>query len=196
MLQALLLTGCSSAIAVQAVGAALNAALEATDLKKREPRETPEKPEKPPELALRLDAGTEINSTKQRVPLSLVVRIYSLKSGQTFNTLTYEEAADPASALKVLGSEVIAEREMILLPGKTYDLKQQLTPDANVIGVVALFRSPFQNRWKLAFDGKASRESGITVGVHSCALTAGHGAILYPNQPDRARSLLGVRCKG
>lgn len=176
---------------MQAVGAALNAALEVADLKQSGGRDATERPD---DVALRLDADEQVNTTTKRTPLSVVVRIYSLKSSERFSTLSYEEAADQASAAKALGNALVAEREVTLLPGKTYDLKQQLPTEANVVGVVALFRSPFKDRWKLAFDGKTSKASGITVGVHSCALTAGHGTLLYPLPPSHARSLIGVRC--
>ena len=64
--------------------------------------------------------------------------------------------------------------------------------DQPVWRVTGLFRAPYADRWKLAFDARKSADSGIVIGAHACALTASAGTLVTDSGP--AASLVGVQC--
>ena len=72
------------------------------------------------------------------------------------------------------------------------ELKLKVTGEASAIGVTGLFRAPYADRWRLAFDARQSADSGIVVGAHACALTAGAGTLL--TDAGATASLAGVQC--
>ena len=44
----------------------------------------------------------------------------------------------------------------MLLPGKSYALALKMPGETSTIGVTGLFRAPYADRWKLAFDARKS----------------------------------------
>jgi type VI secretion system protein VasD len=189
---ALFVSGCSTVSAVQVVGTAVNLALETAGLKKK----TEGGKEPSFDVPLSVSAGDQLNTTDQGQSLSLVIRIYQLRTPQAFKTLTYEQASNPDAGKGTLGEDLISYREVTLVPGKIYDLNQKVSGDETIIGVVGLFRAPYGSRWKLAFDAKDSSDSGITIGAHACALTAGKGTLDPTITAESARTLSGIQCNG
>lgn len=186
------LAGCSTTTAVQVAGAAVNVALEAAGLKQKSAEDKPAAFDVP----LTISTGKELNTTSDGQSLSLVVRIYQLRTPQSFKTLTYTDANSPDGGKGILGNDLIAYKEVTVVPNKSYDLKQKIPNDGTTIGIIGLFRSPADDRWKIAFDAPGSRETGITVGAHACALTAGNGKLSTAVSSESDRSLVGVRCSG
>ena len=137
---------------------------------------------------------TLINTAPSGEPLSLVVRIYQLRSDRAFGDMAYSAASADDGGKALLKDDLIAVRDVVLIPGKSYDMPQTLPEGGTVIGIVGLFHSPAAGRWKLAFDAAASGEIGITVGAHACALTAGRGALTDASPIETARTLSGVQC--
>lgn len=181
------LAGCVATIGTQVVGAAVGAAMQSAGL-------TPPDPNQPRPLALTLAAGELLNATASGESLSLVVRLYQLRNDTGFSMLSYSQAGDAAQEAAVFSDDLVAVRELILIPGKVYQLDEPVPADVDVIGVVALFRAPAENRWKLAFDRSASEESGISVGFHGCAMTVGKGDLTSTAATAASRTLGGIRC--
>jgi len=168
------LAGCSSVTAVRVLGAAVTAARETAGLK--EPTGVGEdRPYRP--LTLTLAGGERLNATAAGEALALVVQVYQLREGSAFATLPYAQAVNAERARAALGEDLVALRELTLLPGRTYRLDEPVRTDVRIVGIVALYRAPAPNRWKLAFDRDASTRDGITVGFHACAMTVGTGEL-------------------
>lgn len=185
-------TGCATTAAVQAVGTAVNIAMQLSGIKTDTGNET----KKVLEIPMRISAGSELNTTHYGQSLSLVVRVYQLRSSRAFGDLPYSAASADDAGKAALGEDLIAVEDVVLIPGKHYDLTQKLATDSTTIGVVGLFRSPAHRRWKIAFDAVASQETGITVGAHACALTAGRGVVSGAQSSEQSRTLSGVHCDG
>lgn len=190
-LLAALVSGCSTTSGVQLAGAAIGAVLEATGVIKKDSGD-PSK--KVTDLSLKLFAGEQLNTTSNGKSLSLVMKIYTLRSPERLKMLTSPEISTPESEKEALGDSLISVREITVIPGKSYDLQLRVPGDATTIGIVGMFRAPFSYRWKLAFDAKNSFDTGIIVGAHACALTASKGALVSDISPDSVRSLIGVQC--
>lgn len=184
------LGGCAQMSAVQLAGSAVGMVLEATGVVKKE--SDPSKINR--DMNVRLYAGDQLNLSSSGKPLSLVVKIYVLRANEKFKGMTYPQITSGEQEREVLGEELISVREIVLLPGKSYDITLKVPGDATTIGVVGMFRTPYQARWKLAFDNKLSFDNGITVGAHACAFSASKGALVADISPETVRSLVGVQC--
>lgn len=191
LLSAACVTGCSTASAVQIAGAAVGAALETAGLKKVAAKPDPDAPRP---LTVTLAAGPLTNAGATNEPLALVVRIYQLRSETAFSGLAYAQASDEEAERNVLQNDLVGVREVTVIPGRTYRFDEMIPAPVKVIGIAAQFRRPAANRWKLAFNREASEKSGISVGVHACAITSGTGELTDPASTAYSRSLSGVRC--
>ena len=165
--------------------------LEATGVIKKDPGDPGKKIT---DLSVKIFGGEQLNTTGDGKSLSLVLKIYVLRSPDRLKTLTYPQISSMESEKEALGEELVSVREIIVLPGKSYDLQLKVPGDATTIGVVGLFRAPYSYRWKLAFDAKKSFDSGIIVGAHACALTATKGNLITDISPNSVQSLVGVQC--
>ncbi|MED5618032.1 type VI secretion system lipoprotein TssJ [Ideonella sp. BN130291] len=192
------LTGCAATkVADETLGDLTKSLLESTGLKKPEAPKLPEVPQAealrlPRKVALRVHAGQELNHDAAHKPLSLVLRIYKLKSTAAFLQAPYEAFASPGREKEVLGDDVLDMREVTLVPGQRYEAEEKVPRDAVAVGVVALFNAPSPQRWKYVFDAGAAEKSGLVLGAHGCALTVAQGAPVG-TQLD-AQRLGGTRC--
>jgi len=181
------LAGCGGTAVVQAASSVLDIALSAAKLTDRAAGNKP-----PNEIPLRIHAGEQLNTSREGKPLSLVVRVYSLRSTERLKTLTYEQLVTPEGEKEGLGEDLISTRELILLPGKTHTLQLRSPPETTAIGIAGLFRAPYTGRWKLAFDPNTTTE--IVVGAHACALTTSSATQIPEPGSRSANSLVGVQC--
>lgn len=191
MLFTILISGCASTSAIQMAGTAVGMVLEATGVIKKDPGD-PSK--KITDLSVKIFGGEQLNTTSGGQSLSLVIKVYILRSPERLKMLTYPQIASTESEKEALGEELVSVREITVIPGKSYDLQLKVPGDATTIGIVGLFRAPYSYRWKLAFDSKKSFDSGIIVGAHACALTASKGSLITDISPDSVQSLVGVQC--
>lgn len=187
----LLLAGCSSMSSVQLAGTAIGMVLEATGVIKKDSGD-PSK--KTTDLSIRVFAGEQLNTTSDGESLSLVMKVYTLRSPERLKTLTYPQISTTESEKEGFGEELISVREITVIPGKSYDLVLKVPGDATTIGIVGMYRAPYSYRWKLAFDAKSSFKSGIITGAHACALTASEGGLVKEISPSSVQSLVGVQC--
>ncbi|HSW04174.1 type VI secretion system lipoprotein TssJ [Aquabacterium sp.] len=187
---ATLVSGCAAT-----GGGPLDKAMELVGLKKPEvpdslPKELPVLTRK---VALRLHAGDRLNTDAQGRSLSIVARVYKLRASTAFLQLPYEAfSLSPSDRSSPLGQEVIDVREVTLTPGQRHEVIETLPIEATHLAVVALFRAPAEQRWRFAFDAKTAAASGITLGLHGCAMSVAEGQAVN-TAPEVAR-LAGVRC--
>lgn len=183
----LLLTGCGGTALVQTASSLLDIALNAPGLTGRAGIN-----KQPTAIPLSIQAGELLNTSRDGRSLSLVVRVYSLRSMERLKTLTYEQLATPNGEKEGLGEDLISAHELILLPGKTYTMQLRSPPETTAIGITGLFRSPYAERWKLAFD--PSRTTEIVIAAHACALTTSSATQIPEPGSGAAKSLVGVQC--
>lgn len=192
------LAGCAATkVADDTLGELTKNLLESTGLKKPEAPKLPELPQAealrlPRKVALHVVAGDDLNHDANGKPLSLVLRVYRLKSSSAFLQAPYEAFAVQGREKEFMGDDVLDVRELTLVPGQHYDTEEKVPRDAAAVGVVALFNAPAPQRWKFAFDARAAEGSGLVLGAHGCALTVSQGQPLQV-QLDPQR-LAGTRC--
>ena len=144
-------------------------------------------------ITLRLHAGDVLNTDASGRSLSVVARIYKLRDKTAFESAPYSDFQElkPAKAPE-FAADIVEAKEVVLTPGKQYDVIETVGADAPYFAVVALFRAPADQRWRFVFDTKAAATSGVTMGVHACALSVSAG-----NALDAAPEMLrvaGVHC--
>lgn len=144
-------------------------------------------------IQLRVFTAPNLNAGAGSKPLALVVKVYRLKSLDHFQQTPFDTFLDADKVRAALGSDLVDGREMLVLPDQHYASTEQLPPDVRYLAFVALFRSPAADRWRFAYDVKHSTRTGITLGVHACAMSSTAGALVTELADDPA-SLVSVHC--
>lgn len=156
------------------------------------PRHVPEAEQPPRTIALRLHAADGLNSGNGGPPLALVARVYTLRRAETFERMPYDAFTNAHTEKEMLGSDLLDVREVLLIPGQRHEVREKVTREAGFIGIVALFRAPDGQRWRAAFPTADAEKTGITVGLHGCAMTVGDGT--PARQRQLARPLSEAHC--
>ncbi|WP_374328510.1 type VI secretion system lipoprotein TssJ [Azonexus sp.] len=187
LLLATTLAGCATS-GVQMAGAAIGAVLEAGGIIKRDGR--------PRDISVKLLADKTLNQTSEGIPMSLVTKIYVLRSPERLRSLSYTELSESASDGAIFGEDLISTREVVLIPGKSYDLSLKIPSDARTLAIVGMYRSPSANRWRIALDAQESVSDGVVASAHACALSLSEGILVNDISAESVRSLSDVRCNG
>jgi type VI secretion system protein VasD len=148
--------------------------------------------QQPRKVALHLHAATRLNLDPRGQPLALLVRIYKLRQRAAFEQAPYAAFLTPQAEREALGADLLEASEVTLVPGQRLDLDQSLAREAGYLGVVALFRAPARQGWRIAFAAPDAEKAGITLGLHACALSVGAGAAANGEAPP---PLSLVRCQ-
>lgn len=187
LLSALLIAtlgGCAAGIGL--LGTAGSAALQAVGVGKPP---VPDSQKPPREVALTLDAGSNLNAGNSHKSFAVVVRLYALKDPTSFQQAPFDTFLDPNKEKQVLGQDLLQVRELTLTPGQHFTSTEKIPYEAGAFGIVALFRQPAAQRWRLLFDPKKSTKSGILVGLHSCAMTVAAGTPIVASDSAAQQSL-------
>lgn len=171
-------------------------ALETVGLK--EPPESVAKPNGPDSmlpdrrLSWRVHASTSLNITESGESLAVVLRFYQLKSPDAFLAAPMDAFADPTKEKQALGEDLIAVREVLMVPGRHHETIERMPRTSGHVGVVAMFRQPAAGRWRYAFEANRAELTGLRLGVHACALSVQQGQPVGISA-DEARQV-SVRC--
>lgn len=159
------------------------------------------KPDTPPvdlppvdrKVTLRVHAGDVLNTDAAGRSLAIVLRIYKLKEVAAFTSTPLASFKDAASEKAAFGDDLIDVREVVLTPGQKHEVVETLPLTVAYLGVAAQFRAPADGRWRFAFATRAAEKSGITLGVHGCAMSVAAGEPV--NTPPELLRLAGVQCR-
>ena len=147
----------------------------------------------PSTITLRLHAGDIVNTDAAGRSLSVIARIYKLRGKDTFASAPYSQFAELRSTETTdFSSDVVDVKEIILIPGQQHDVVESFKAETPFFAIVALFRTHDARRWRFIFDAKAAASTGITIGLHACALSVSTGQPI--GVPEEALGVAGVRC--
>ncbi|MCO5397768.1 type VI secretion system lipoprotein TssJ [Ralstonia soli] len=100
-----------------------------------------------------LDSRIELNPNGQGQPLSTVVRLYQLKTAQSFEAADYAQLQ--SNDLETLKPDLLTTKDVVLCPGAAVSVAEPMNEDAEFVGVVAFFRKADQSAtWKLVIPKK------------------------------------------
>lgn len=170
LLLAMLLSGCASAVS-EAVSGAGSSALQMVGLAAKEAVLAG-----PKQIQLRLQAGESVNSDKAGRGFAVVMRLYLLKSAETFSQLPREAFESSSAMPEALKQEALAAKEQVLLPAQRGSLTLPLPPEARFLGLVMLFQSKEPARWRVIVPVSAlSADIPLIIGAHRCSFTITDG---------------------
>jgi len=89
-----------------------------------------------------------INADGAQIPLATMVRVYQLKDRKSVDSADYQTLLRYADA--VLKEDVVATRELLVMPNGSVTLNMPMDEDARFVAVVGLFIRPDlkENRWR------------------------------------------------
>jgi len=158
--------------AVSTVAQVANFALGAAGITK------PADPSATNDAPLKIQASNDLNTDNHHHAFSVVVRVYQLKQSSAFQQAYYDIFLDPLKETAAFGSDVVAVKEITLIPGQTFINTEKISATADYIGIVALFHAPASARWKLTFPTKDLNKTGIALGVSACSMSVASGTTL------------------
>ncbi|WP_425306703.1 type VI secretion system lipoprotein TssJ [Cupriavidus pauculus] len=104
-------------------------------------------------MNLDLVSRAALNPSGAGQPLSTVVRVYQLKTPQTFEQLSYAQLE--SNDLELLKADVLATSDVVLRPDASVSLAEPMHADTAYVGVVALFRGGDKDTvWRLVVPKK------------------------------------------
>jgi type VI secretion system protein VasD len=135
-----------------------------------------------------LKGRASINADAQGQSLSTVVRFYQLKDAKTFAQLNYSQLQ--SDDLNLLKADLLATKDVVLRPDASASIAEPMNPDAQIVGVVAFFREPVQDRiWKLAIPKKQWKKTDpvkIEVNGNELALVGAESQPVKHETPQQA----------
>lgn len=126
----------------------------------------------PEEFTLRGIADDWVNPDINDQPLSVVVRVYQLRSREEFSRLTFEALTSGRSDAMLFPKDLLNVNELVLVPSSTQAINDKLLPETKFVGVVGFFRRPDPQYWRLLLDARAVRNEGLIFRAKHCYLTA------------------------
>ncbi|WP_280539594.1 type VI secretion system lipoprotein TssJ [Chromohalobacter sp. 11-W] len=106
-----------------------------------------------------VDADEMVNPDVDHDPLSVVVRIYQLSEQGAFAMAS--PRALWSDGKSVLGSSLVSQREITLMPNQKKVDTSVLDPKAQFVGVAAFYRNTVDGRWNVVFDADELRSDGL-----------------------------------
>ncbi|WP_175948459.1 type VI secretion system lipoprotein TssJ [Burkholderia pyrrocinia] len=109
-------------------------------------------------MNLDLVSRSSLNENGAGQSLSTVVRIYQLKTPQTFEQLDYTQLQ--TNDLDALKADLLATKDVVLRPDASASLAEPMNSDAEYVGVVAFFRDAGKDStWKLVVPKKQWKQT-------------------------------------
>jgi type VI secretion system protein VasD len=139
----------------------------------------------PKPFKLQGEAENSLNRDSNGRSLSLVLRMYQLKSPEEFNRLTFDSLVSGKTATELLGNSLLSQSEFVLLPGKTIQLDDKILQEANFVGVVGYFRKPDPQFWRALISAEDIRDDKeLSLKAQDCYLQIVHPKTQpIPGQP-------------
>ncbi|CAB3801332.1 hypothetical protein LMG28614_05368 [Paraburkholderia ultramafica] len=100
-----------------------------------------------------LVSRSSLNANGAGQSLSTVVRIYQLKTSQTFQQLDYAQLQ--MNDIDALKADLLATKDVVLRPDASASISEPMNENAEYVGVVAFFRNAGKDAtWKLVIPKK------------------------------------------
>ncbi|MGE5386151.1 MAG: type VI secretion system lipoprotein TssJ [Betaproteobacteria bacterium] len=142
----------------------------------------------PKQYAIKGEGTPILNRDSSGRSLSVVVRLYQLKSANEFSKLTFDILADGRPEEELLKSELLAKTDVVIVPGGNYVSTDKLLDEAKYVGVVAFFRNPDQHYWRFLLDADDVRSGDLSFRVEDCYIVLKDiKPLAIPGQPKDAR---------
>ena len=139
-----------------------------------------------------MSVKNDLNPDQNNRPLSLVLRVYQLKDKTAFEQFSLSDLASQKSDDDIFANSLVSRREFVVVPGQDREIDIEVSSSARYVGVVAMFRQPDENRWKLLFRARELKDRHL-LSIEKCGLFTSH--VAKENLPDQDLSR-PVKCAG
>lgn len=132
---------------------------------------------KPTDFHIYSEADSRLNLDFNDHPLSVVLNVYQLRDRQTFARLTFDDFVSGKSDDTLLRDDIVSKTEFVVLPGNKQAIDTKLAPDAQYLGVVAIYRMPADQQWRYLVPAEQIRkksfwgfdkEKTVSIRLHGC----------------------------
>ena len=120
-------------------------------------------------LSVTVKASAQINPNPDNQPSPTVVRFYDLKSADNFNSASFFDIFDDDA--KKLGADMLARKEIEVVPGATITFNRVAAPGALYLGVLAGFRALDGARWRDVFTLSEGGSNSLIVTLDARSVT-------------------------
>lgn len=120
---------------------------------------------------LSAESGPTLNRDVSGKSLSVVVRLYQLKSSEPFVRTSFEDLASGKPEAELMGADLLDKTELMVIPGSKVALTPLLQPEARFVGVVAFFRKPDSQRWRALVKAGDVRSDGLKLRLEDCSFS-------------------------
>jgi type VI secretion system VasD/TssJ family lipoprotein len=123
----------------------------------------------PAAISIALSASNRSNATPDGSGRPVQLRVYQLHSDTKLRGATFEEIWQKDK--EVLATDLKSVAEYSVFPGKSQEIPVTRSPDANYLGLVALFREPKGTDWYVTYELTAPPQNApcvkvMTIPVH------------------------------
>ena len=113
------------------------------------------------DLDARIEATSSVNPDDSGRASPIVVRIYELKSADTFQNTDFFSLYDKESA--TLGQDMNGREELELQPKGVKTVKLEVQKDTQYIGVMAAYRDIDKAHWRATYKLRAHATNRVTI---------------------------------
>jgi type VI secretion system protein VasD len=126
-------------------------------------------PPPPPTIAeITISAAADANPNAGGGGAPVAVRIYELTSTAAFEQADFFELYQREQ--EVLGADLAGRDEVVIPPGGTQQLRKELKPGVNYIGVVAAFRDIQSANWRATAAPPQNQTTAVQVSVEGLSV--------------------------
>ncbi len=115
-------------------------------------------------MYVNFNADHQLNPNQQHRALPVQVNIYQLSDKDAFDQATFRELWQQDT--KILGNSLISKRQVIIKPGDTTAVKIDRAKDSRYIGIVALFRKPDGDSWRVMYELASTSSFVFSLKIH------------------------------
>jgi type VI secretion system protein VasD len=115
----------------------------------------------PSHLATVIRASGFLNPNIYNQASPVVVSIYQLKSATTFQQANFFSLNNNLSA--ILAADLLDKYNIEIRPEQKQELKLELTPNTNYVGVIAAFRNPDSAQWRQVVAVRPGKNAKVVI---------------------------------
>ncbi|VAW79440.1 hypothetical protein MNBD_GAMMA15-1795 [hydrothermal vent metagenome] len=127
----------------------------------------------PAKVVIRISSSADLNPDMMGRASPIVVRVYALKSDDTFNNADFFALYEQDTS--ILGGDMTSRDEMDIPPGESITIEKELNIDARYIGIIAAYRDLDNAVWRGRIETPLDKTTYIDVTLGKASLSIKKG---------------------
>jgi type VI secretion system protein VasD len=127
-------------------------------------------PPKPAQVSGTVEASTSVNPSVSKRPSPVLVRVYELKSINTFNSADFVSLYQRDQA--ELAADLVGRDEYMLAPGEARPFTKILSPETRFIGVMVAYRDIERAKWRASVPVLPGKKHEIVIRAEELSVSA------------------------